>query len=79
MTSINPDLFVKEEIEFELRARGKETRGNVQTLRRLLREALTAGDAPVSYTHLDVYKRQCLNCVRFFSRRYLHPYAQRDV
>ena len=57
MTSINPELFVREEIEFELRARGKETQGNVQTLRQRLREALTA----VSYTHLDVYKRQHYN------------------
>ena len=28
-----------------------------------------ASNTPVSYTHLDVYKRQCLWCCRHYSKR----------
>ena len=45
MSALNPELFLRDELEFELRARGKDPRGNVQILRRQLREALAAGDA----------------------------------
>ena len=31
------------------------------------------GDTAVSYTHLDVYKRQALSCFPFFSQSILAP------
>ena len=53
MSTLNPELFLREELEFELRARGKEPRGNVPILRRQLREALAAGDALSRVTITD--------------------------
>ena len=80
MNPVNVDLYVKDELEFEVGSRGKKPQGDVISLRRQLRDALAAGDEPsqvkisdvsaemdlcqemysepVSYTHLDVYKRQ---------------------
>ena len=62
-SSVNVDLFVKDELEWEVRFRGRKPQETVVSLRKQLREALASGEAPsgrvsVSYTHLDVYKRQ---------------------
>ena len=45
MSVLNPELFLRDELEFELRARGRDPRGTVLVLRRQLREALAAGDS----------------------------------
>ena len=45
MSVLNPELFLRDEIEFELRARGRDPKRTVIVLRRQLREALSAGEA----------------------------------
>ena len=44
MSGVDPDLFLRDELEFELRARGRNPKGAVTVLRKQLREALSAGD-----------------------------------
>ena len=45
MSGINMDLYVKDELEFDVRSRGKKPQGHVASLRKQLREALAAGEA----------------------------------
>ena len=46
MSAINPDLFLRDELEFELRSRDKWTLGDVASMRKQLGEALAAGEVP---------------------------------
>ena len=43
MSVMDPDLFLRDEFEFELRAPGRNPKGAVTVLRKQLREALSAG------------------------------------
>ena len=53
MSVLHPELFLRDEIEFELRARGRDPKGTVLVLRRQLREALSAGEALSKVTIAD--------------------------
>ena len=44
MSPVNVDLYVKDELEFEVRSRGKKPQGDVASLRKQLRDALAAAD-----------------------------------
>ena len=44
MSPVNVDLYVKDELEFEVRSRGKKPQGDVASLRKQLRDALAAGE-----------------------------------
>ena len=44
--SVNVDLFVKDELEWEVRFRGRKPQESVVLLRKQLREALASGEAP---------------------------------
>ena len=43
MSVINPDLFLKHELEFEIKSRGGRPQGDVASLRKQLRDALASG------------------------------------
>ena len=44
MKGINPDLFLKHELEFEIKSRSGRPQGDVASLRKRLRDALTSGE-----------------------------------
>ena len=59
MSQFNPDLLLKDELCYEALLRGLPYANiTVAELRKTLRESRQDTPAPVSYTHLDVYKRQ---------------------
>ena len=44
MVAVDPDLFHRDELEYEIRARGRNRKGGVHALRKQLRESLSAGE-----------------------------------
>ena len=43
MSSVNVDLYLKDELEFEVRSQGSRPQGDVASLRKQLRELIAAG------------------------------------
>ena len=43
MSNINLKLFLKDELEFEIRSRSRRLQGDVASLRKQLRDAVAAG------------------------------------
>ena len=54
MSGVNVDLYHKDELEFEIRSRGKKLQGDVASLRKQLRNALAAGDEQSGVKLTDV-------------------------
>ena len=66
MAEFNPDLLLKDELCYEALLRGlKHVNVTVSELRKSLR---LTGSETVSYTHLDVYKRQSLPSAHTYLR-----------
>ena len=62
MSVVDPDLFLRDELEFELRARGGNPKGAVTVLRKQLREALSAGGM-LSAVDISDKDRELERCV----------------
>ena len=54
MSVINPDLFLKHDLEFEIKSRGGRPQGDVASLRKQLRDALASGGVTSLVKFTDV-------------------------
>ena len=54
MNPVNVDLYVKDELEFEVRSRGDKPQGDVASLRKQLRELIAVGKEASRFKLRDV-------------------------